>query len=185
VAEALLCAGGRSQRAGNGRCQARLAVWASSWILQDVEDETSGKSTTSTEYMRKETIQPGSVIQSFLSAGSLCTIGACPARLLRFPDDEEDFMGSYFTVLHRLVLEIYELETGTGSSTREIPGYADGDILPHAVVVPCVKDGNTEQGEMRFRADIKRAASILPLSRSTRAVLCITACTSEKVKVSN
>jgi hypothetical protein len=181
VTQAMLCAGTRSQGGENGSCQARLAIWASSWSVQDVEDETSGKSTTITERKRKETIQPGSVVQSLVSAGSLCTTSSCPVTLLRFPVDEEDFRDSCFTVLYWLVLEIFEPETGIGSS---MPVSAEADILPHAVVVPCVKCGTTEQEEMRFRADIKRAASILPLTRSTRAVLCIPACTPETCKVS-
>jgi hypothetical protein len=182
VAQALLCARARTQGGGNGSCQARLAMWALSWNVQDVEDETSDKSTTIMERVRKETIQPGSVVQSLVSASSLCTTISCLVTLLRFPDDEEDFTDSSFTVSYWFVLEIFEPATEIGSST---PVSAEAHILPHAVVIPCVKDGTTEQEEMRFRADIKRTASLLPLSRSTRAVLCIPACTPETCKVSD
>jgi hypothetical protein len=65
VAQALLCASARSQGGVSGSFQAQLAVWASSWSLNDVEDEISGKSTAIMERVRKETIQPGSVVQSF------------------------------------------------------------------------------------------------------------------------
>jgi hypothetical protein len=103
-----------------------------------MEDEISGEFATITERVRKESIQPGSVVQSLVSAGSLCAISACPVSLLRFPDDEEDFRNSSFSVSHWLVLEIYEPETGFG---RSMPVSAEADILPHAVVIPCVKEG--------------------------------------------
>jgi hypothetical protein len=145
-----------------------------------VEDETSGKSTTITERVRKESIQPGSVVQSLVIVGSLCKINACPVTLMRFTDDEEDFRDSSFIVSYWLVLELFEPETGIGSS---IPVSAEADILPHAVVIPCVKDGATAHEEMIFHAVIKSAASFLPLSRSSRAVLCIPACTPETCKI--
>jgi hypothetical protein len=181
VAQALLCAGARSQGGVSGGFKAKLAVWASSWSLQDVGDEISGKSTAIMERVRKETIQPGSVVQSLVSAGSSCNIEECPVTLLRFPDDEDDFRDSSFSVSYWLVLDLFEPETGIGSS---MPVYAGADILPHAVVIPCVKDGTTEHEHMRLRADIKSAASLLPLSRSTRTVLCIPACTPATCKVS-
>jgi hypothetical protein len=165
VAQALLCAGARSQGKVNGIFQARPAIWASSWSVQDVEDGTSGKYTAIMERVRKETIQRGSVVQSLVSAGSLCTNSACPVRLLRFPDEEKDFTYSSFSVSYWLVLELFEPETGIGSF---MPVSPEAGILPHAVVIPCVKDGATEHKGMRFRADIKSAASLLPLSRSTR-----------------
>jgi hypothetical protein len=126
-----------------------------------VEDETSGKSSTITERVRKETMQPGSVVQSLVSAGSLCTMSACPVTLLRFPDDEEDFRDSSFIVSHWLIFELFEPETGFGSS---MPVSAKADILPHAVVIPWAKDEATAREEMLFRADIKSSASLLPLS---------------------
>jgi hypothetical protein len=146
-----------------------------------VEDGTSGKYTAIIERVRKETIQPGSVVQSLVSAGSLCTNSACPVRLLRFPDEEKDFRDSSFTVSYWLVLELFEPETGIGSF---MPVYPEAGILSHTVVIPCVKDGATEHKGIRFRADIKNAASLLPLSRSTRAVLCIPAFTPETCKIS-
>jgi hypothetical protein len=91
-----------------------------------MEDETSGKSTTVTERVRKETIQPGSVVQSLMSAGSLCTINACPITLLRFPDNEEDFRDSSFSVSYWLVLERFETEPVFG---RSMPGSAEADIF--------------------------------------------------------
>ena len=115
-------------------------------------DEISGKSTAIMERVRKETIQPGSVVQSLVSAGSICNISVCPVTLLRFPDDEDDFRDSSFSVSYWLVLDLFEPETGIGSS---MPVYAGADILPHAVVIPCVKDGTTEHEHMRLRADIK------------------------------
>jgi hypothetical protein len=105
--------------------------------LQDVKDEITGKSTPIMERVRKETIQPGSVVKSLVSAGSICNIGECPVTLLRFPDDEEDFRDSSFSVFDWLVLQLFETETGIGSST---PVYVGADILPHAVVIPCVKE---------------------------------------------
>jgi hypothetical protein len=169
-----LCAGARSQGGVNGSFKAQLAVWASSWSLKDVEDETSGKSTTIMERVPKVTIQPGSVVQSLVSAGSICNIIECPVTLLRSPDYEDDFRDSSFSVSYWFMLELFEPETGIRSS---MPVYAGADILPHAVVIPCVNDGTTEHEHMRLRADIKSAASLLPLSRSTRTVLCIPACT--------
>jgi hypothetical protein len=100
---------------------------------------------------------------------------------LRLPDGEEDLRDSSCSVSHRLVLELFEPGTGIGSS---MPVSAGADILPYAVVIPCVNYGTTEHEHMRFRADIKSTASLLPLSRSTRAVLCIPACTPETFKVS-
>jgi hypothetical protein len=120
-----------------------------------------------------------------VSTGSLCTNGACPVRLLKFPDDEEDFRDLSFTVSYWLVFEVYEPESGIGSSTCEMHISADAGIFPHALVIPCVKDWTTEREEMRFRAHIERAASLLPLNRSTGAMLCIPACTSETCKISN
>jgi hypothetical protein len=79
------------------------------------------------------------------------------------------------------VILLFEPETEIGSS---IPVYEGADILPHAVVIPCVKYGTTEHEHMRLRADIKSAASLLPLSRSTRTVLSIPACTPATCKVS-
>jgi hypothetical protein len=176
-----LCAGARSQGGVNSSSQAQLAVWASSWSLQDVEDGISGRSTAIMERVRKETIQPGSVVQSLVSAGSIRNTRECPVTLFRFPDDEEDFMDSSFSVSYWLVLELFEPETGIGSL---MPVYAGADILPHVVVIPCVKDRTTEHEHMRLRADIKSAASLLPLNRSTRTVLCIPACTPATCKVS-
>jgi hypothetical protein len=74
---------------------------------QDVEDETSGKSTTIMERVHKETIQPGSVVQSLVSAGSMCNISACPVKFLRFSDDEETFRDLSFIVSYWLVLELF------------------------------------------------------------------------------
>jgi hypothetical protein len=133
------------------------------------------------ERVRKETIQRGSVVQSIVSAGSLCNNSACPVMLLRFPDEEKDFTDSSFTVSYWLVLELFEPETGIGSF---MPVSPEAGILPHAVVIPCVKDGAAEHKGMHFLADIKSAASLFPLSRSTRAVLCIPACTPETSKIS-
>jgi hypothetical protein len=116
VAQALLCAGARSQGGVSGIFKAQLAVWATSWSLQDVHYEISGKSTAIMERVRKETIQPESVVQSLVSAGSICNIEECPVTLLRFPDDEDDFRDSSFPVSYWLVLEIFEPETGIGSS---------------------------------------------------------------------
>jgi hypothetical protein len=185
VAQALQCANNRSRGAGNGGFQARLATWASSWGVQHVQAKTSCQSTTSTEHMRKETIQSGSVVQSLVSAGHLCTIAGCPVRLLSFPVDEDDFRDSTFAVSYWLVLEVFEPATGICSSISDMPLSADVEILPHAVVLPCVKEVTTDREEKRFRADIESPASILPLSRSTRAVLCIPDCNSERCKVSN
>jgi hypothetical protein len=63
----------------SGSFQAQLAVWASTWSLQDVEDEISGKSTPIMERVRKETIfchlaeaiVQCSVLYSSLYAGNL------------------------------------------------------------------------------------------------------------------
>jgi hypothetical protein len=52
----------------------------------------------------------------FVFAGSICNISACPVTLLMFTDDEEDFRNSSFTVSYWLVLELFEPETGIGSS---------------------------------------------------------------------
>jgi hypothetical protein len=71
-----------------------------------------------------------------VSAGSIRNISVCPVTLLRFPDDEEDFRDSSFSVSYWLVLELLEPETGIGSS---MPVSAKADILPHASVIPCVK----------------------------------------------
>jgi hypothetical protein len=106
-----------------------------------VEDETSGKSTKIMERVRKETIQPGSVVQSLVSAGFVCNITACSVTFLRFPDEQKDFRNSSFTVSYGLVLEPFEPETGIGSS---MPVSAGADILTRAMVIPCVKYGTTE-----------------------------------------
>jgi hypothetical protein len=79
------------------------------------------------------------------------------------------------------VLELFEPETVSGSS---MPVSAGADILPHALVIQCVKDGTTEHEDMRFRAEIKIAASLFPHNRSTRVLLCLPACTLETCKVS-
>jgi hypothetical protein len=182
VAQALQCANARSLEAGNGGRYARLGTWASSWSIIRAEADTSCHDTASTEHMRKETIQPGSVVQSLVSMGPLCTSVGCPVRLLRFPIDEEDYMDLSFTVSYWLVLEIFEPASTSGYET---PLSADAEILPHAVVLPCTKEGSAERDESSFRAEVESTASILPLNRSTRAVLCIPACTSGTCKFNN
>jgi hypothetical protein len=133
----------------------------------------------------KKQVSPEASYNPSVSPGPLCTISGCPVRLLSFPVDENDFRDATFTVSYWLVLECFEPATGIGSSVFDTRLSEDMEILPHAVVLPCVKEVATDREEKRFHADIESPASISPLSRSTRAVLCIPDCTSERCKVSN
>jgi hypothetical protein len=106
-------------------------------------------------------------------------------RLLSFPVDEHDFRDSTSAVSYWLVLEVFEPATSIGSSMFDMPLSADVEILPHAADLPCVKEVTTDREENIFRADIESPASILQLSRSASAVLCIPDCNSKRCKVSN
>lgn len=151
--------------------QVQIGTWASSWNKYRTGNNSSLKSEK-----RRESIQPGNVVQSLVNSLALCSRPNCTVKILKTPVDDEG--SSLTSVSYWLVLELFETQNYcTETSTTA-----------YALVLPCPNANQThgkpkfgEEMELferkLFRVDMESEAYILPLNGSTRVVLCIPACT--------